>query len=128
MGTEDLSAATGAKYSALVRIMWWNKEADWRDAWDYKFRWTQHHLTKEQFDPLAYSYDELATKCLDILDELAPPQRPGGVNETQSTFPRNRHHQTLQLLHVAAQEPRPRHLIVEITILFSEPIITLTQP
>ncbi|RKU40890.1 hypothetical protein DL546_002600 [Coniochaeta pulveracea] len=66
--------------------MWWNKEADWRDAWDYKFRWTQHHLTKEQFDPLAYSYDELATKCLDILDELAPPQRPGGVNETQSTF------------------------------------------
>ncbi|KAB5582534.1 tat pathway signal sequence [Coniochaeta sp. 2T2.1] len=53
--------------------MWWGKSADWRRTWGYDFKWTSDHRTKEELAPLMYSYDELVTECLDILDELSPP-------------------------------------------------------
>jgi len=40
------------------------------NAWDYKFVWTAAHLTAEDLRPLIFSYDELATRSLDHLDEL----------------------------------------------------------
>lgn len=65
--------------------MWWNKGENYRNAWDYEFDWTPDHLTKEQFEPLAYTYDELATECLDILDEISPPQRPDHQQDDASS-------------------------------------------
>ncbi|KAK0639352.1 hypothetical protein B0T16DRAFT_432220 [Cercophora newfieldiana] len=41
-------------------------------TWDYEFDWTLEHMTAEQMKPLMFSYDELATKCLDRFDELVP--------------------------------------------------------
>lgn len=40
------------------------------NAWGYEFQWTADHLTAEELRPLIYSYDELATRCLDRFDEL----------------------------------------------------------
>ncbi|KAK5661475.1 hypothetical protein OQA88_11377 [Cercophora sp. LCS_1] len=48
------------------------KEGEWVRAWGYNFQWTHDHLTPEQMRPMMFSYDALATECLDRLDELAP--------------------------------------------------------
>ncbi|KAK0747467.1 hypothetical protein B0T21DRAFT_418012 [Apiosordaria backusii] len=45
------------------------------NAWDYEFEWTSDHYTPEQLKPLIYTYDELASKALDRLDELAAQSR-----------------------------------------------------
>ncbi|KAJ4307199.1 hypothetical protein N0V88_000578 [Collariella sp. IMI 366227] len=39
-------------------------------AWGYTFEWTAEHQTAEDLRPLMFSYDELATKCLDRFDAL----------------------------------------------------------
>ncbi|OIW27348.1 hypothetical protein CONLIGDRAFT_425415 [Coniochaeta ligniaria NRRL 30616] len=56
--------------------MWWGKGDDWRRTWGYDFKWTPDHRTKEELAHLMYSYDELASECLDILDEISPPPTP----------------------------------------------------
>ncbi|KAG7294369.1 hypothetical protein NEMBOFW57_004440 [Staphylotrichum longicolle] len=40
-------------------------------TWDYKFKWTEDHLTAEEMRPLMFTYDELATRSLDRFDDLA---------------------------------------------------------
>ncbi|KAK4656215.1 hypothetical protein QC762_309340 [Podospora pseudocomata] len=45
------------------------------NVWDYEFEWTSEHYTPEQLKPLIYTYDELASKALDRLDEIAAESR-----------------------------------------------------
>jgi len=47
-------------------------------AWGLEFDWTPEHLTAEEMRPLMFSYDALATECLNRFDELVPslPLRP----------------------------------------------------
>jgi hypothetical protein len=52
--------------------MWWGKGEDWRRTWGYDFKWTPDHRTREELAHLMYSYDELASECLDLLDEISP--------------------------------------------------------
>ena len=47
-----------------------------RTCWGYTFQLTSDHLTLEQSHPLKFSYDTLGEQCLDVLNELVPPQRP----------------------------------------------------
>ncbi|KAK3304614.1 uncharacterized protein B0T15DRAFT_248496 [Chaetomium strumarium] len=42
-------------------------------AWDYDFKWTPTHCTAAELRPLVFSYDELATRCLDRFDHLLGP-------------------------------------------------------
>jgi hypothetical protein len=44
-------------------------------VWGYDFKWTADHLTAEELRPLIYSYDELATRCLDRFDDLQSQER-----------------------------------------------------
>ncbi|CAN8103588.1 unnamed protein product [Discula destructiva] len=62
---------------------------DMRTVWGYTFEWTPEHQTKEQMRPLTYSYDVLASECLDRLDQLSPPptKPPSGAPETQEGKP-----------------------------------------
>jgi hypothetical protein len=46
-----------------------------QSAWGYEFEWTEDHLTPEQIHRLKHSYDVLAEECLDILNEISPPQK-----------------------------------------------------
>ncbi|KAM3418849.1 hypothetical protein BST61_g4812 [Cercospora zeina] len=52
-----------------------------RDAWGYRFELDDQHLTREQCDPLKYSYDVIAEEVLDRLNEISPP--------AQNQLPRN---------------------------------------
>lgn len=57
---------------------------DMRNIWGHRFEWTPEHQTKEQMRPLTFTYDVLASECLDRLDELSrssskislPPEGP----------------------------------------------------
>ncbi|PNS16744.1 hypothetical protein CAC42_4708 [Sphaceloma murrayae] len=46
-----------------------------KDHYGYIFEWTDEHLTEEQCQPLRQSYDVLAEKALDRLNEISPPQK-----------------------------------------------------
>ncbi|KAK1772458.1 tat pathway signal sequence [Phialemonium atrogriseum] len=65
--------------------MWPKKSEQWRSAWGYDFEWTPEHLTEEQVRPLIFSYDTLASECLERLDQLSPqpirtqPKRASGT-------------------------------------------------
>lgn len=48
------------------------KVGEWHKNWDYQFEWTDKHLTAEQTRPLTFSYDTLASECLERLDKLSP--------------------------------------------------------
>ncbi|KAK4242116.1 hypothetical protein C8A03DRAFT_40537 [Achaetomium macrosporum] len=50
-------------------------------AWNYEFKWTPDHRTAEELRPLIFSYDELATRCLDRFDDLLAPC-PRGKRKT----------------------------------------------
>ncbi|KAK4175641.1 hypothetical protein QBC36DRAFT_21309 [Triangularia setosa] len=54
------------------------------NAWDYEFEWTSEHYTPEQLKPLIYTYDELASKALDRLDEIAAKSRSSKPSPHQS--------------------------------------------
>ncbi|KAK4194202.1 hypothetical protein QBC40DRAFT_353458 [Triangularia verruculosa] len=54
------------------------------NAWDYEFEWTSDHYTPEQLKPLIYTYDELASKALDRLDEIAAESRSSKSSPPQS--------------------------------------------
>ncbi|KAF2221080.1 hypothetical protein BDZ85DRAFT_302337 [Elsinoe ampelina] len=41
----------------------------------YVFEWTDDHLTDEQCRPFRHSYDEVADRALDRLNEISPPQK-----------------------------------------------------
>lgn len=65
--------------------MWWEKGDEWRHTWGYDFKWTPDHRTREQLAHLMYSYDELASECLDILDEISPPPARPQKEDKQTT-------------------------------------------
>lgn len=65
---------------------------DIRTVWGYTFEWTPEHKTKEELRPLTYSYDVLASECLDRLDQLSPPpsaQVPPPEPDSQDEKPRD---------------------------------------
>ena len=47
----------------------------------YTFDLTPEHFTAEQIDPLKYTYDILADRCIDRLDELYPPKSAQKLQE-----------------------------------------------
>ncbi|KXT07352.1 hypothetical protein AC578_426 [Pseudocercospora eumusae] len=64
------------------------KTANTRDCWGYTFELTDKHLTPEQCEPLKHSYDVLAEKVLDRLNEISPPQSkqlPRGNSQCATT-------------------------------------------
>lgn len=54
-------------------MFWHQRNCDIRTIWGYTFEWTPEHLTQEQMRPLTFTYDVLASECLDRLDEISPP-------------------------------------------------------
>jgi hypothetical protein len=50
------------------------RDENTRTCWGYTFQLTPEHLTAEQSHPLKFSYDTLAEECLDLLNEIVPPQ------------------------------------------------------
>ena len=50
------------------------RDQNTRTCWGYTFQLTADHLTPEKSDPLKYSYDTLAEECLDVLNQIVPPQ------------------------------------------------------
>ncbi|KAK3315364.1 tat pathway signal sequence [Apodospora peruviana] len=57
-------------------MFWSNSRENRREAWGYEFDWTPEHLTAEQLRPLMFSYDVLATECLDVFDQLSSISSP----------------------------------------------------
>ena len=49
----------------------WDKSR--RNVYGHRFRWTGQHLPGNQIQHLLYSYDELATEALDLIDIISPP-------------------------------------------------------
>lgn len=42
-----------------------------RVKWNYTFRWTDQHLSREEIDPLRYKYDELGAAALEKLQKIS---------------------------------------------------------
>ncbi|EME78032.1 uncharacterized protein MYCFIDRAFT_191312 [Pseudocercospora fijiensis CIRAD86] len=42
-------------------------------TWGHRFRWTADHLSREEYNRLRMTYDELAEDCLDILESKFAP-------------------------------------------------------
>ncbi|OQV07083.1 hypothetical protein CLAIMM_11567 [Cladophialophora immunda] len=54
-----------------------------REAWGYRFRWTDYHQAPKQYNHLKYTCDKLADECVRILNELPPSEdRSEGKGET----------------------------------------------
>ncbi|KAK4115476.1 hypothetical protein N656DRAFT_787196 [Canariomyces notabilis] len=79
-------------------------------AWDYEFDWTPEHLTSEQLRPMIFSYDELATRCLDRLDDLSPlhlrskTQSKSKVAASNDTAPGKQHPDLYEVLRERAPD------------------------
>ncbi|KAL2024272.1 hypothetical protein VTK56DRAFT_8754 [Thermocarpiscus australiensis] len=59
-------------------------------VWNYEFVWTPDHRTPEELRPMLFTYDKLATECLDRFDELAaslPLRAKRKSDETGSVNP-----------------------------------------
>ncbi|TEA17426.1 Rubber oxygenase [Colletotrichum sidae] len=65
----------------------WHRGAEWRESWDYWFKWTDEHLTFDKLRPLIYTYDELGAQALDRLDEISPPTKAPAPSENDRTPP-----------------------------------------
>ncbi|KAM0330560.1 hypothetical protein ACHAQA_003507 [Verticillium albo-atrum] len=50
---------------------------EWRDVWDYQFKWTPDHRTADEMRPMLYTYDTLGEAALNRLDEISPPGKKG---------------------------------------------------
>lgn len=61
-----------------------NDTRDMRTVWGHTFEWTPEHRTKHQMRPLLFTYDQLASDCLDRLDELSPPPAKRRAQESQA--------------------------------------------
>lgn len=55
-----------------------------RRCWDYDFRWTPHHLTADQMEPLRHQMGSLASDCVEPLNELAAAAA-AAAKEAEST-------------------------------------------
>ncbi|OLN91985.1 hypothetical protein CCHL11_01429 [Colletotrichum chlorophyti] len=79
--------------------LFWNRDEEWCEAWDYRFRWTDEHLTADKLRPLIYTYDELGAKALDRLDEICPPSKaPPATGEKSDSAPGQTPHRDLHAL------------------------------
>ncbi|KAL1884392.1 hypothetical protein VTK73DRAFT_86 [Phialemonium thermophilum] len=59
-----------------ILAMLWQRGCQQRvRVWGYDFEWTSRHQTGEEMRPLIYSYDNLATECLDRLDRFSSKQQ-----------------------------------------------------
>jgi hypothetical protein len=61
------------------------RDENTRTCWGYTFQLTPEHLTLEQSHPLKHSYDILGEECLDILNELSPPEPRSSHKHVPST-------------------------------------------
>ncbi|KAG7110948.1 hypothetical protein HYQ45_017363 [Verticillium longisporum] len=64
-------------------LAWLFRESgpEWREIWDYQFKWTADHRTAEEMRPMIYTYDKLGEAALNRLDEISPPERTGEKGE-----------------------------------------------
>lgn len=62
-----------------------SSEDDWQTHWGYSFKWTPDHLSSEQLEPLAFTYDTLASEVLDRLDPISPSEESPSPEEKPST-------------------------------------------
>lgn len=69
----DLATAFATHFELRIVMFFSKDECDIRTVWGYTFEWTHAHQTKDQLRPLTYTYDVLASECLDRLDQLSPP-------------------------------------------------------
>lgn len=65
------------------------RDENTRTCWGYTFQLTPEHLTLKQSHPLKHSCDVLGEECLEILNELSPPeprtsQRPSTTTSSPS--------------------------------------------
>ncbi|KAF3343488.1 Fatty acid transporter protein [Verticillium dahliae VDG2] len=65
-------------------LAWLFRESgpEWREIWDYQFKWTADHRTAEEMRPMIYTYDKLGEAALNRLDEISPPERTGEKGDT----------------------------------------------
>ncbi|GAB1312923.1 ER-bound oxygenase mpaB/mpaB'/Rubber oxygenase catalytic domain-containing protein [Madurella fahalii] len=75
-------------------------------AWGYEFEWTPDHLTAEQLRSMIFSYDELATKCLDRFDDLplTSKTKPRRQERSNDTAPEMGHPDLYDILRSRAPE------------------------
>lgn len=66
------SSSSSSSSKHLIMLFGHPSEGDIRTVWGHTFEWTPEHLTQEQMRPLTFTYDALATECLDRLDDLPP--------------------------------------------------------
>ena len=52
------------------------RDENTRTCWGYTFQLTPEHLTLENSHPMKHSHDKLGEDCLNILNELSPPEPP----------------------------------------------------
>lgn len=87
--------------------MFFGREArDIRTVWGYTFEWTSEHQTKEQLRPLTYTYDTLASECLDRLDEISPPPATKPSLRHQETQHGEAQEEAAQLKETQDERPR----------------------
>lgn len=55
-----------------------------RYCYGHSFQWTSLHQTPEELEPLKYTYDTLAEKALNRLDEISPPDPSGYIPRNSS--------------------------------------------
>ncbi|KAL2882364.1 hypothetical protein SGCOL_002102 [Colletotrichum sp. CLE4] len=72
----------------MAGLLWYRGE-EWREVWDYWFKWTDEHLTSDDLRPMIYTYDELGAKALDRLDEISPPVKPPTTPSEKVDTPRD---------------------------------------
>ncbi|KAF6819952.1 tat pathway signal sequence [Colletotrichum sojae] len=76
----------------------WRRGEEWREAWDYSFKWTNQHLTSDELRPLIYTYDELGAQALDRLDEISPAAKPPSPSEKGDNGRKENPHRDLYAL------------------------------
>ncbi|KXH51237.1 tat pathway signal sequence [Colletotrichum simmondsii] len=70
----------------MAGVLWYRGE-EWREVWDYWFKWTDEHLTSDDLRPMIYTYDELGAEALDRLDEVSPPVKPSTTPSEKADTP-----------------------------------------
>lgn len=72
----------------MAGLLWYRGE-EWREVWDYWFKWTDEHLTSDDLRPMIYTFDELGAKALDRLDEISPPVRSSATPNEKADSPQD---------------------------------------
>src|ERR1700761_1435234 len=89
-----------------------SRRTNQRNAWGYKFEWTSLHRTREELRSLMFSYDELASECLERFDKFSPStsnlvlakKKSGSESESSGGEPPPQHRDLFRLLRLHADE------------------------